>query len=79
MMAAVSIVEAYAELHQLGVIHADVHPKNALLCRGEARIIDFSLSLVLHDERLRKRRNVSLLGRKRVVYLSVAGSRGDIR
>jgi len=41
-----SILGAYARLHELGVIHADVHPRNVLVDReGEVRLIDFGLSL----------------------------------
>ena len=40
------ILDAYARLHERGVIHADVHPRNVLVGRdGEVRLIDFGLSL----------------------------------
>jgi len=39
------ILDAYATLHDLGVIHSDVHPNNLLVMRGEeVRIIDLGLS-----------------------------------
>ncbi len=44
------VVEAYERLHDLGVIHADVHPGNALVCAdGSVRIIDFALSRLMGD------------------------------
>jgi serine/threonine-protein kinase len=44
---ATEIVSAYAELHDAGVIHADVHPRNVLIdVRNRARIIDFGWSRI---------------------------------
>jgi serine/threonine protein kinase len=43
------IVRAYLHLHQQGVLHSDIYPKNVLICPdGTARIIDFGYSF--HDE-----------------------------
>lgn len=40
-----SIVEAYARLHERGVVHGDVHPRNVLVSgAGEARLIDFGIA-----------------------------------
>lgn len=39
------VAEAYAELHERGVLHGDVHPHNLLVDReGEPWILDFGLS-----------------------------------
>jgi len=44
---ATSIVGAYADLHDCGVIHSDVHPRNVLIDRhGRARIIDYGWSRI---------------------------------
>ncbi|HEY4574245.1 MAG TPA: lanthionine synthetase LanC family protein, partial [Thermoanaerobaculia bacterium] len=41
-----AVLAAYARLHERGVIHADVHPRNVLVGRaGEIHLIDFGLSL----------------------------------
>src|SRR5271166_2104885 len=38
------ILDAYARLHERGVVHADVHPRNVLVSEsGEVRIIDFGI------------------------------------
>jgi serine/threonine protein kinase len=40
-----AIVEAYARLHDRGVVHGDVHPRNVLVsASGEARLIDFGIA-----------------------------------
>jgi serine/threonine-protein kinase len=42
-----NILDAYATLHDRGVIHGDVHPRNLLVSEsGEIRIIDFGISLM---------------------------------
>ncbi|HXY29975.1 MAG TPA: lanthionine synthetase LanC family protein [Gemmatimonadaceae bacterium] len=39
------ILDAYALLHDRGVIHGDVHPGNVLVdCRGTVRLVDFALA-----------------------------------
>lgn len=44
---ATSIAGAYADLHDTGVIHSDVHPRNVLIdSRGRANIIDFGWSRI---------------------------------
>ena len=41
-----ALLAAYARLHESGVIHADVHPRNVLVGpAGEIHLIDFGLSL----------------------------------
>jgi serine/threonine-protein kinase len=41
----VAVAEAYAELHQLGVVHGDVHPGNVIVAPdGDVRLIDFGLA-----------------------------------
>jgi serine/threonine protein kinase len=42
----VSIAEAYAGLHDAGVIHADVHPRNVMIDGAAVRLIDFGLARV---------------------------------
>jgi serine/threonine-protein kinase len=43
--AAVAVVDAYADLHDHGVVHGDVHPKNALLsAAAHPYLIDFALA-----------------------------------
>jgi eukaryotic-like serine/threonine-protein kinase len=45
---AVSILDAYARLHQQGVVHGDVHPQNLLIDRsGAVTIIDFGFARFL--------------------------------
>lgn len=40
-----AIVSAYAGLHERGVVHADVHPRNVLVERdGAVRLIDFGIA-----------------------------------
>lgn len=40
-----AIVSAYAGLHERGVLHADVHPRNVLVERdGSVRLIDFGIA-----------------------------------
>jgi serine/threonine-protein kinase len=42
---ATTIVDAYASLHEQGVMHGDVHPRNVLVDRQQAvKIIDFGLA-----------------------------------
>jgi serine/threonine-protein kinase len=42
---AAAIAGAYARLHERGVIHGDVHPRNVLVsAAGEARLIDFGIA-----------------------------------
>ncbi len=41
------VAEAYAELHELGVVHGDVHPGNVLAsASGDVRIVDYGLASV---------------------------------
>ncbi|HEY2294076.1 MAG TPA: protein kinase, partial [Thermoanaerobaculia bacterium] len=41
-----AVLAAYARLHERGVIHADIHPRNVLVGpAGEIHLIDFGLSL----------------------------------
>jgi serine/threonine protein kinase len=41
----VRVTEAYAQLHELGVIHADVHPGNVMVApTGAVRLVDFGLA-----------------------------------
>ena len=45
-----NIVEAYAELHQRGVIHGDVNPRNALVDAQHAvKLVDFGLARIVDD------------------------------
>lgn len=40
-----AVAHAYAELHSLGVLHGDVHPRNILVLRGGGvRLIDFGFA-----------------------------------
>nr|WSX76735.1 protein kinase [Streptomyces sp. NBC_00899] len=45
-----SVVEAYAQLHERGVVHADVHPKNLVVGGdGVVTLVDFGLARVIAD------------------------------
>lgn len=51
----VEIASAFAEIHESGVVHGDVHPRNVLIeASGAARLIDFGLARdfrrLRHDE-----------------------------
>ncbi len=40
-----NLVRSYARIHELGVLHGDVHPKNALVhADGQVKLIDFGLA-----------------------------------
>src|SRR5215210_7605815 len=40
-----SVLDAYVRLHDRGVVHGDVHPRNVLVsAAGEARLIDFGIA-----------------------------------
>ncbi|HKV13095.1 MAG TPA: lanthionine synthetase LanC family protein [Thermoanaerobaculia bacterium] len=40
-----AVARAYARLHERGVVHGDVHPRNVLVTReGEVRLIDFGIA-----------------------------------
>lgn len=46
-----TIARAYARLHERGVIHSDVHPRNIVVdADGVVRLIDFGLARVLDDD-----------------------------
>jgi serine/threonine-protein kinase len=50
---AARVLDAYAELHERGIIHADVHPKNVLVGPdGAVTLIDFGLARVDGDPAL---------------------------
>lgn len=52
-----SIVEAYASLHERGVMHGDVHPRNIFVDRQQAvKIIDFGLANCTDEIRRRTNR-----------------------
>jgi eukaryotic-like serine/threonine-protein kinase len=40
----VRILDAYAELHERGVVHSDVHPRNVLVGAERVTIIDFGIA-----------------------------------
>jgi serine/threonine protein kinase len=39
-----AIAQAYATLHEHGVLHGDVHPGNLILAEGDVRIVDLGLA-----------------------------------
>ena len=46
-----NVIDAYAALHQRGIVHADVHPRNVLVSEsGEVRIVDFGIARALDSE-----------------------------
>lgn len=45
------VLDAYARLHECGVVHADVHPRNVLVSDSrEVRIIDFGIGHAVESE-----------------------------
>jgi hypothetical protein len=45
-----AVIEAYAALHDKGVIHADVHPRNVLVTAdGEVRLVDYGTARLESD------------------------------
>ncbi len=50
---ALALLDAYSDLHERGIVHADVHPKNVLVCpTGAVTLIDFGLARVPGDGEL---------------------------
>jgi serine/threonine protein kinase len=48
-----ALLDAYVGLHERGIVHADVHPKNVLVASGGAvTLIDFGFARVPGDPRL---------------------------
>jgi serine/threonine-protein kinase len=46
----VDVAQAFADLHRVGVLHGDVHPRNVLIdTQGSARLIDFGLAQRTHQ------------------------------
>jgi serine/threonine protein kinase len=46
----VDIAKALAEVHESGILHGDIHPKNVLVeGRGSVRLIDFGLSRAVEE------------------------------
>ncbi|HEY6350135.1 MAG TPA: lanthionine synthetase LanC family protein [Candidatus Angelobacter sp.] len=46
-----AILEAYARLHEQGVVHGDIHPRNVLIDRRQSvKIIDFGLACAIGNE-----------------------------
>ena len=40
------VLDAYAELHAVGVLHGDVHPRNLIVGRnGDVTIVDFGITV----------------------------------
>ncbi len=72
------ILEAYALLHHLGVVHADVHSNNLLVTEsGEIRIIDFGLSHMrgsVPDQAFPPRAGASILTEPEAARAILAGS-----
>ena len=51
------VADAYAELHDLGVIHGDVHPGNVIVSpSGVVRIVDYGLASVSGEDARAERR-----------------------
>jgi serine/threonine protein kinase len=45
------IADAYARVHELGVIHGDIRPENILILKDcSVRIIDFDCSILAPEE-----------------------------
>jgi serine/threonine protein kinase len=43
------VAEAYAEMHELGVVHGDIHPGNIIVASdGTVRVVDFGLARIVH-------------------------------
>jgi len=58
---AARLAEAYAALHQAGIVHGDVHPRNVLIERDDTiRLIDFGLAHFLGEAELPKPGGVTL-------------------
>ena len=54
------IARVYAQLHERGVIHSDVHPRNILVdVDGTVRLIDFGISRLVDDDAKPQRAGVA--------------------
>jgi tetratricopeptide (TPR) repeat protein len=47
----VQMLQALAYLHRRGIIHRDLKPDNALVSRGEVKLLDFGLAVALEYQR----------------------------
>jgi serine/threonine-protein kinase len=45
------VVDAYNGLHELGIVHGDVHPANILASPGGVRLVDFGLARIVGARR----------------------------
>lgn len=59
---AFALLDAYAGLHERGIVHADVHPKNVVVAAdGKVTLIDFGLARVPDDPALSQIRRGGVL------------------
>ena len=47
----VALINAFAELQHCGIVHSDIKPQNIVLTpQGDAKVIDFGISLISYSE-----------------------------
>lgn len=69
-----SLVEAYVALHAAGVLHGDVHPRNALhLADGAVRLVDFGGARLVDEDHIHPRIGLVHFYEPEVAHAVLAG------